>query len=653
MNKKKYFNILSLDIWDTIIRRDCHPDEIKAMSSEYINAKYNNYLRPEFHFPLELTRIRLSCENALGVLSKKNGYDDEYELHDVLRELLKRTFRETKVISDEIIDDIYNYELNSELAHSRLDSQIVDTIQQYSYDQLIIISDFYADATFLSEIIKKNNFPFLIDHFFVSCEAHYNKRSSRLFQYVQDELQLSGKSWLHIGDNINSDVQIPRSLGIVTKHFQPQEEHFDRLHREQNFKLDLHPSVTQYHDFPVHKKGLSVFFTGFAGWIAEQCLQKGIKKLYFFTREGEFYKQVFDMWKMYSRYSNRLPDSYILEVSRVATFLPSLREVSLSEMMRIWNQYSCQSMAAFFKSLRLNPERGKYFTEKYNINYEQVLIYPWQLETVQAMFRDAQFIEWIQQEILSSRSLLLKYCHGKGLYLEKQEVIGIVDIGWRGTIQDNLCYVFPDYRIEGFYIGLVPFLNQQPANSRKAGYINSYPKAQSLFHTLTPFEMICNSPNGSTVSYEETEAGVNAVRKKERGEDFVFHAFTKQYQEQILSEMKCLCEWNQRHYIISEQYHDAAFNALHHFCYYPDIKCANAYFSLVHNEEFGVGEYVDKRTTLKILLLLEAIFSKKKRKQLKEFLINTTWPQGYLTKYHLYPLLKIYNHVLRTYDAKL
>ena len=34
--------ILSLDLWDTIVRRRCHPDEIKAMTAEYVCMRYGD-----------------------------------------------------------------------------------------------------------------------------------------------------------------------------------------------------------------------------------------------------------------------------------------------------------------------------------------------------------------------------------------------------------------------------------------------------------------------------------------------------------------------------------------------------------------------------------------------------------------------------------
>src|SRR6185295_6164659 len=43
----------------------------------------------------------------------------------------------------------------------------------------------------------------------------------------------------------------------------------------------------------------------------------------------------------------------------------------------------------------------------------------------------------------------------------------VVDVGWRGTIQDNLARVLPDHRLHGLYLGLFPYLNPKPVEGTK------------------------------------------------------------------------------------------------------------------------------------------------------------------------------------------
>lgn len=63
----------------------------------------------------------------------------------------------------------------------------------------------------------------------------------------------------------------------------------------------------------------------------------------------------------------KLPEIDIIEVSRLATFAPSLQEISIKEMMRVWNLYSTQSISSLFKTLNVAPETFQSFIDKYGI----------------------------------------------------------------------------------------------------------------------------------------------------------------------------------------------------------------------------------------------------------------------------------------------
>ena len=41
----KMQKIISFDIWDTIIKRKCHPEEVKLATARYIILKYENKLK--------------------------------------------------------------------------------------------------------------------------------------------------------------------------------------------------------------------------------------------------------------------------------------------------------------------------------------------------------------------------------------------------------------------------------------------------------------------------------------------------------------------------------------------------------------------------------------------------------------------------------
>lgn len=643
MMEQKRFDVISLDLWDTVIRRKCHPDEIKEKTADYLMTNYYGHIPGQFRSINVLTRERVRCEREIGEETRETGLDDEYEIHAVFDRWIGAVMPQYPDRAG-LVDELYAYELRTEIKNAYLDPGIVALVEGIAHDRLVYLSDFYAGADFLNAVLTQIQWPFPFDRQYVSCECGFNKRSGRLFAHALEDLQITPEQQLHIGDNRYSDVEIPGSKGIEARQYVPEQEQEIRARKEKKYAEKKALGEEPFRFGKLRAKGeISVFFYGFVHWILESCLQDDIGELYFFTREGEFYKQIYDEIVKNEFADRRAPKAEILEVSRLSTFCASLREISLTEMMRIWNQYSVQSLGAMFKSLGIPEEEVVPFTDRYQIPMEEVITYPWLDGRVAALFQDEDFLDTVRKERDGKRKLLLAYLAQKGIDPEGKRRIGIVDIGWRGTIQDNISYLIPGYEVKGYYIGLVPFLNEQPGNVAKRGYLNGYGRFDFLLRYVMPFEMICNSPNGSTTGYERKGDTVYAVRKREAEEDQVYYRYTEKIQKDILADLpEIYRELGERDYIAA-RLRAAAHEKLGGYILNPQRMTAQAYFSLRHNEEFGVGEYVDKTTVFRLDLFVKALFGRKHRSRLAQFLRDTTWPQGYLVKYHLAPLVKLYN----------
>lgn len=69
-------------------------------------------------------------------------------------------------------------------------------------------------------------------------------------------------------------------------------------------------------------------------------------------------------------------------------------------------------------------------------------------------------------EIQKKREELIKYFRKNGIENDGRTVF-IVDIGWRGTIQDNIAYIFDKNKFIGYYLTLYNYYNVQPVNTKK------------------------------------------------------------------------------------------------------------------------------------------------------------------------------------------
>lgn len=626
-----YLRLLSVDIWDTVLRRICHPDDIKKATARYLLITHQNQIIDSLRNVETLFRERINCEQIIAESSMQSDFDDEYELHDVIRYWLETVLGHA---GQETIDLLYEYELSQEKYCSYIDSSIVKTIESFSYDRLCYISDFYAEL--IDDVLEHHNFPIKFDAGYVSCYHKVNKRSGRLYDIVKAKEH--PEQWIHIGDNPYSDVYVPKHRGIQAKHYmQPTIKRKSIEDALKELPIERHDEQLGVHH--------AIFFYAFVTDILEKCIQGDIKYVYYFTREGEFFKRIHEAIESNNPYGVNLPKAELLEVSRKSTFTPSLREVTLSELMRLWNQYSIQPISALFQSLGADITDFIPFLEQHQIQIDEEIICPWNDNRIQALFADELFIEKLEEIIKDKRCSAISYFVEKGI--DKQESFAIVDIGWRGTIQDNLCYLFPEKHIVGFYVALLPFLNEQPFNARKHGYLNASALFRELIKCITPLEMICNSPNGSVLLYEQIETGTVAKRKIEKGENNVYYSFTQHFQSGILKAIPIISKYCNAHGMVTSDLYGIAVKHLYDFFNKPDKVASNAFFQLQHNEEFGLGKFIDKRTTFRPILFVVAIFSRRKRQELADFLRKTNWVQAYLARYHLSPLIQLYRRIIK------
>ncbi|MFB5266675.1 hypothetical protein ACE41H_07740 [Paenibacillus enshidis] len=649
------YKLLTFDIWDTVLRRKSHPDEVKISSINYLRANY-----PELELvddnEIILFRKRQRIEYELGQLNVNNGLDDEYDIKDVLKKWLQEI--SSSSISDEdiecIVDDLYCAELQHEIDITYLDPNILNVLNSYSYKQRSFLSDFYADSSFIIEILRAKGLT--EENGITSVELGYNKRSSNLFKKIHEIHQVSPSEHFHLGDNKHSDVTQPSKLGINVLHYFNERE--EGLRQEHNIRFEkrintpssvlkeMSESISNElylnkFNHACYNDGVkfSLIFLSFILHVIEAAKQNKAKTVYYLTREGVFFKKIHDVISSVHPHANVLPKSELLEVSRLATFSPSLREVSIQEFMRIWNQYSIQSISALFKTLNVDLNKYGDFMMKYNLNVDEAIVYPWQNESVIRLFTDSDFTTMLSNDISLKRELLTRY-------LKEHEItngtdVFMVDIGWRGTIQDNLAYLLDHSKVIGYYFGLYSFINVQPDNTTKRSFISQ--QEMNMIRHVAPLEMLCNAAMGSVKGYEVVSNNLKVCYDESKKENEVHEKYISHFQKGVLD----ACErwypllYNQAW--TTRELKEYSKELLRELLTEPSNSLANAFFNLAHNETFGVGEFVEKKRSFPLKLAVKAVLSLEGKKQFVRYIEDSSWPQGLLTYFRLRPLISIYN----------
>ncbi len=608
--------IISFDIWDTIIKRKCHPEETKLHTAKYIILKYEKNLKEEYKDIYKILKQRNEIEYNLCQEEKQKGNDDECTIEDVLNRLQQEIMKEQ---IPNIVEELVKEEIEQEKRVIYINPEILPIFEKYKDLKKYCISDFYMGAKELQELLDHLKVPVKIEKIYSSADYKLNKRTGNLYKKAEEELGISPKEHIHVGDNIYSDIEMAKSLGIETIkttktefNFTPKEE------RPLEFDLSKLKSKDPYINAGLDLAPLLYFFVYS---IVEYAIKNNIPKVYYCTREGETFIKIHEIIKQSNPFGGvKVPNSETIEVSRMATFSASLKEFSIPELLRLWSQYREQSMKALFKTLAIDIKPYQKFMDKYGLDIEEEIIAPWFDLRVQNLCDDKEFTNEINQELKRKKEELLEYLQKEKGITNNDETIFLVDIGWRGTIQDNLAYILTNKQIDGYYLTLYDFYNLQPKNTKKISFIDDTSiRNNEVASMLTLLEWIYNPGTGSVTGYKQG----GAIRKAKTEEIDIVKKYIMPLQEGMFKGAKEINEYMKYHPYEAKETKQYIYNLLKNTKANPSKELIEAYYSMVFNDTFGTDKYVEKEGKLSTLDRLN-IF------KCRNILRDETWKEAFI-----------------------
>lgn len=259
--------------------------------------------------------------------------------------------------------------------------------------------------------------------------------------------------------------------------------------------------------------GTTLFY--FIQRLHAELIEREASQVYFLSREGQPLKEMFDAFC--EHYGSNI-SSFYLEVSRRSTLLPSLSALDGESFETLFRQYRKISLNEFLSSLGLEASLAEISVQ---LELETDAVYGREedfpsSQVFQALKDLPRFQSLYETERLKRREAFLTYLVQLSGGAMPSELV-IVDVGWKGTIQDNLYAILcreersPIRSLVGFYVGLVAEGAAGPRNT-KAGLVFSAVQPQSQkFHVFNEnralFEVILAADHGSIVSYETSADG--------------------------------------------------------------------------------------------------------------------------------------------------
>ena len=529
--------IISFDIWDTIIKRKCHPEEIKLHTAQYILLKYEKDLEEKYKDIYEILKKRNEIEAQECNKNKRSGHDDECRIEEVLKKLQNEIFKtEMPDLSEELLRE----EIEQEKRVIFINPEILPIFEKYKDLKKYCISDFYMGADSLQELLDYLKLPIKIEKIYSSADYLLNKRTGNLYKKAEEEIGVKPEEHIHVGDNQYSDIEQANSLGIETIKMEKTNFNFiPENARKFEFDLSTVKKNSQLKEDEIFNSGVDlaplIYFFGYS--IVEYAIKNNIPKVYYATREGETFIKIHELIKENNPFGVKVPECEIIEVSRMGTFSASLKEFSIPELLRLWSQYRLQSMKTLFKTLAIDIKFYKKFFERYDILEEDDIIDPWFDIRVQKLCNDKEFKQKIQIELDRKRDELLEYFKQKKSIIDDETPMFMVDIGWRGTIQDNLAHIFKNKTIGGYYLTLYDFYNLQPENTYKLSFIDDENiRNNEVANMITLLEWIYNPGTGSVIEYKQGEA----IRKAKTEEVQIVKEYIKPLQDGMFAGSKII-----------------------------------------------------------------------------------------------------------------
>lgn len=198
---------------------------------------------------------------------------------------------------------------------------------------------------------------------------------------------------------------------------------------------------------------------GFSMWLAKQIREKDLSTVFFLARDGQIAQRAYEILRQFSDIP--LPEGRYLYASRRAFYVPLLRRANTyEEILSLISDRSTWTESQFIEALGLNPANYRDAID------EDVLIFRSDL------VNDARFIslyERVRSDVQTNSAVeydtLIHYFKQEGFSFPAANGIGIVDIGWNGSMQRSLEALLAEWldgdvwkrQLYGMYLGLTEY----------------------------------------------------------------------------------------------------------------------------------------------------------------------------------------------------
>jgi predicted HAD superfamily hydrolase len=546
MNIPSSIQLVSFDIFDTLIhRRLAKPTDIFAsIRSKLCECNISLFCSSIVQ---EFPSLRIEAEKSARQKRQNSHGDSEVTLSEIYDE-----FKKNNSIDENSVKLLIETELameNTFIYLSPHGKKLYDATKLQGI-KTIFVSDMYLPTSFIKEIMIRLGYIECNDsNLFISCNIRKNKHHGLLYDHISKQFNIKFKNWMHIGDNLHSDIKMADKRGIKTLHASYADVG-KNLHRNyllnDSLPCSIVESLDQKHfstpdnincDFS--KQGYAVFGPlafGFYIWLLKQFREYNPDKILFFARDAQLIMKIHEIISKRINLLDDIPFSYVY-ASRKSLFEMGL---DLTRLNYLINGKSPGNVTEIFEKLGLD-------TKNYLLLISGSGLSPETKIEEKNRYQMRKLLNKLYESLLAksseSRRLFQSYfCD----IISDSKKVAIVDIGWSGNIQSSFLrsigekWASAEYK--GFYLGTFVFIERNYTKYSKAlGWIvnRGLPNCRNRLLGRGGIELLefaLTADHGSTLGYQfDNDGKILPILEKKTKEEQIYEKNAMSLQKGVLT----------------------------------------------------------------------------------------------------------------------
>lgn len=551
IESQQHCKIIFTDLFDTLIHRTVHPN--------YTLKLWAKHLVRELGLSVDSAFLYSVRAEALSFLSRKQGLRSiEVNYSEVITEVYKRLVNTNLLINvtynsfERVFQKAdYEAEISVQFRNENLLAKLY-RFKEKGY-RIYLISDFYLSDTLISKVLDYHEISSLFNAIFVSSSLGKSKENGNMYPYVLDATATDPETAIMIGDNKKSDFKQARKQGIHSIHlkhlshkirnkqnlFGNDSRHFKALCK--SVELECKRSPHPFSEYILH-------FYFFTERLYLKAKKDGITNLFFLAREGLYLKRLFDAFQEMNHFTDGTGiQTHYLKISRHSARQVALRSLDEEDFSAFKGEAGNMSVLQFLEGFRFSEviidcildELGELSKDEETANF-------FNSDVLLQLRSNTTFTTEYEKYRRNQTSAFNRYLDSFAVDFES-EGLHLVDIGWGGTMQENL-YYYLDKKISvtGYYLGLKEVYDIQPETKRYGLNFSVYPNCTYSDDVLKAngqlYEQLLSASHGSTVGYSTDKKDAFAITFHEASEKEVFEKWIRPVQEYMFVQFKILFE---------------------------------------------------------------------------------------------------------------